>query len=159
MNQGAHAAVNEALIFLHADTRLPSGAADAVDEALAGGADFGGFRLAFSEGALMLRVAAALINLRTTLTRCPGGDQAQFVRRPAFFRLGGFLEIPLMEDYDLAIRMKRSGRSVLLPLTVKTSGRRFLRKGVLRTAASNWRTIIRYRRGADIDALARSYRR
>ena len=159
MNQGAHAAVNEALIFLHADTRLPSGAADAVDDALARGADFGGFRLAFTEPSRKLRVAAALINLRTAFTRCPWGDQAQFVRRPAFFRLGGFLEIPLMEDYDLAIRMKRSGRSVLLPLTVRTSGRRFLRKGVLRTAASNWRTIIRYRRGADIDALARSYRR
>jgi rSAM/selenodomain-associated transferase 2 len=158
LNQGARAAANDALIFLHADTRLPPGAAGAVEEALARGADFGGFRLAFTEPARKLRVAAALINLRTTLTRCPWGDQAQFVRRPAFLRLGGFLEIPLMEDYDLAIRMKRSGHSVLLPLTVKTSGRRFLRKGVLRTAASNWRTIIRYRRGADIDALARSYR-
>ncbi|HEX9459068.1 MAG TPA: glycosyltransferase, partial [Thermoanaerobaculia bacterium] len=71
----------------------------------------------------------------------------------------GFLEMPLMEDYELAMRMKRSGRSVLLPMTVTTSGRRFLRKGVLRTAAHNWRTIIRYRMGADIDALARSYRR
>ncbi|MDP9360446.1 MAG: TIGR04283 family arsenosugar biosynthesis glycosyltransferase [Acidobacteriota bacterium] len=159
LNQGAHAAGNDALIFLHADTRLPLGAARAVEDALARGADFGGFRLAFTEPARKLRVAAALINLRTTLTRCPWGDQAQFVRREAFLRLGGFLEIPLMEDYDLAIRMKRSGRSVLLPLTVTTSGRRFLRKGVLRTAASNWRTIIRYRTGADIDALARNYRR
>lgn len=158
LNQGARAATNEILIFLHADTRLPAGAAHAVEVALAHGAGFGGFRLAFSEPVRKLRLAAALINLRTRLTRCPWGDQAQFVRREAFLRMGGFLEIPLMEDYDLAIRMKRYGHSVLLPLTVKTSGRRFLRKGVLRTVASNWRTIIRYRRGADIDELARSYR-
>jgi len=159
MNQGAQVARNEVLIFLHADTRLPPGAARAVEEALLAGADFGGFRIAFAEPALKLRLAAALINLRTMLTRCPWGDQAQFVRRETFLRMGGFLEIPLMEDYDLAIQMKRLGRSILLPLTVTTSGRRFLRKGVLRTAANNWQTIIRYRRGADINALARNYRR
>jgi Glycosyltransferases, probably involved in cell wall biogenesis len=159
LNQGASAAVSDVLIFLHADTRLPTDAVRAVEDALARGADFGGFRLAFAEPVRKLRIAAALVNLRTTLTRCPWGDQAQFVRREAFLRLGGFLEIPLMEDYDLAIRMKRSGHSVLLPLTVTTSGRRFLRRGVLRTAATNWRTIIRYRRGADVEALARSYRR
>ena len=65
----------------------------------------------------------------------------------------------LFRSYELAMRMKRHGRSVLLPMTVTTSGRRFLRKGLLRTAAHNWRTIIRYRLGADIDALARGYRR
>jgi len=157
-NLGAHAASNEVLIFLHADTHLPAGAADAVEDALRR-ADFGGFRIAFAEPSRKLRVVAAMINLRTSLTRCPWGDQAQFIRRDVFLDRGGFLEIPLMEDYELAIRMKRTARSVLLPLTVTTSGRRFLRKGVLRTAAHNWRTIIRYRLGADIDALARSYRR
>jgi hypothetical protein len=159
LNLGAHAASHDALIFLHADTHLPPGAAQAVEDALGRGADFGGFRIAFLEPARKLRVAAALINLRTRLTRCPWGDQAQFVRRETFLAMGGFLEIPLMEDYDLALRMKRRVRSVLLPLTVTTSGRRFLRKGVFRTAVHNWRTVIRYRRGADIDALARSYRK
>jgi len=157
-NLGAHAASNEVLIFLHADTHLPAGAADAVEDALRR-ADFGGFRIAFAEPSRKLRVVAAMINLRTSLTRCPWGDQAQFIRRDVFLDRGGFLEIPLMEDYELAIRMKRTARSVLLPLTVTTSGRRFLRKGVLRTSAHNWRTILRYRTGADIDALARSYRR
>ncbi len=159
LNLGAHAASHEALIFLHADTRLPVGAAQSVDDALRRGAGFGGFRIAFVEPARRLKLAAALINLRTILTRCPWGDQAQFVRRETFLKSGGFLEIPLMEDYELALRMKRKGRSVLLPLTVTTSGRRFLRKGVIRTAAHNWRTVIRYRHGADINALARSYRK
>src|SRR6185436_764217 len=105
---------------------------------------FGGFRLTFAEPARKLRVAAAMINLRTTLTRCPWGDQAQFIRRDRFLAAGGFREIPLMEDYDLALRMKRAGRTALLPLAVTTSGRRFLRKGVWRTAYVNWRIIVRY---------------
>jgi rSAM/selenodomain-associated transferase 2 len=158
LNLGAHAATHDALLFLHADSRLPEGAAQAVENALSR-ADFGGFRIAFIEPSRKLRFAAALINLRTRLTRCPWGDQAQFIRRETFLKSGGFLDIPLMEDYELAIRMKRSGKSVLLPMTAATSGRRFLRKGLFRTAAHNWRTIIRYRMGADIDALARSYRK
>jgi len=158
LNFGANAASHETLIFLHADTRLPQGAAQAVEDALRH-ADFGGFRIAFSEPARKLRIAATMINLRTRITRCPWGDQAQFIRRDKFLGMGGFLEIPLMEDYDLAIRMKRTGRSVLLPLTVTTSGRRFLRKGLMRTAIHNWRTVIRYRRGADIEELAQTYRK
>ena len=159
LNLGADAASHETLVFLHADSRLPAGAAAEVEEALMNGADFGGFRIAFAEPSRRLRLAAAMINLRTSVTRCPWGDQAQFIRRETFLKAGGFLEMPLMEDYELAMRMKRHGRSVLLPMTVTTSGRRFLRKGLLRTAAHNWRTIIRYRLGADIDALARGYRR
>ena len=159
LNLGADAASHETLVFLHADSRLPAGAAAEVEDALMNGADFGGFRIAFAEPSRRLRLAAAMINLRTSVTRCPWGDQAQFIRRETFLKAGGFLEMPLMEDYELAMRMKRHGRSVLLPMTVTTSGRRFLRKGLLRTAAHNWRTIIRYRLGADVDALARSYRR
>lgn len=158
LNLGADAASHETIIFLHADTHLPADAAQAVENALRR-ADFGGFRVSFAEPSLKLRFVATMINLRTRLSRCPWGDQAQFIRREPFLESGGFLEIPLMEDYELAIRMKRSGRSALLPLTVTTSGRRFLRKGVVRTATHNWRTIIRYRLGADIGELARSYRK
>jgi rSAM/selenodomain-associated transferase 2 len=159
LNLGADSASHETLIFLHADSRLPAGAAGVVEDALMNGAVFGGFRIAFAEPSRRLRVAAAMINLRTSLTHCPWGDQAQFIRREMFLKTGGFPEMPLMEDYELAVRMKRRGRSVLLPMTVTTSGRRFLRKGVLRTAAHNWRTVIRYRMGADIDTLAKGYRR
>ena len=157
-NLGAHAATNDALIFLHADTRLPAGAAEAVEAALEH-ADFGGFRIGFAEPSRKLAFAAAAINLRTRLTRCPWGDQAQFIRRDTFLEIGGFKDMPLMEDYELAIRMKRRGLTTILPMTVTTSGRRFLRKGLVGTAARNWRTVIAYRMGADIDELARSYRR
>ena len=159
LNQAARKASGGALIFLHADTLLPSGAAAAVAEALAReDVVFGGFRIAFLEPARRLRTAAAMINFRTRMTRCPWGDQAQFMRRETFLRVGGFREIPLMEDYDLALRMKREGRTLVLPQSVTTSGRRFLAKGVLRTAAINWSIITRFRLGADPEELARWYR-
>jgi rSAM/selenodomain-associated transferase 2 len=154
-NRGAAAATYEELLFLHADTLLPANAGVAIHRAFESGAHFGGFKLAFNEDALKLRVVAAMINARTMITRCPWGDQAQFIRRADF---DGFAEIAIMEDYELAIRMKRRGRVAILPLHVLTSGRRFLRKGVIRTTVINWQTIIRYRLGANPDDLARAYR-
>ena len=157
LNAGAEAATQEHLIFLHADTLLPDGAARLASEALSQ-FDFGGFRLRFAEDGRRLRLAAALINARTALTRCPWGDQAQFIRRDRFFSTGGFREIPLMEDYDLAVRMKRTGTTVVLPATVTTSGRRFLEHGFVRTVALNWSIVIAWRFGANPETLARWYR-
>lgn len=158
LNAGAAAARHDTLIFLHADTILPPGAASAVLDALDGGAVFGGFRIEFIEPSRRLRCAAWMINFRTRLTRAPWGDQAQFTRREVFERIGGYREIALMEDYDLASRMKRAGRAVLLPLAVRTSGRRFLKKGVMRTAMVNWLTIAGYHAGVPPERLARWYR-
>jgi len=158
LNRGAEAAASDILIFLHADTTLPPGGIEAVREALESGAHFGGFRIAFAERTMRLSIAAAMINLRTAITRCPWGDQAQFLRRATFREAGRYREIPLMEDYDLAVRMKRTGRTTVLPLSVTTSGRRFLEKGVLRTAAINWEIVARFRRGEDPASLARRYR-
>lgn len=158
LNLGADAATHDTLIFLHADTLLPAGAAAAVEEALQA-ADFGGFRLSYAEPQRRLKFTAMMANLRSGWTRCPWGDQAQFVRRETFVAAGRFREIPLMEDYDFAVRMKRTGKTVILPMSVTTSGRRHLRKGVLRTAMINWQTVIRFRRGADPADLAARYRR
>ena len=154
-NTGASTVASDAIIFLHADTALPAGAADAVAAALQR-YEFGGFHISFAERAPKLRLAASMINLRTRITRCPWGDQAQFIRRATFVRSNGFREIPLMEDYELATRMKK--HATLLPLAVTTSARRFLEKGVLRTAMINWTIIARWRLGADAETLARFYR-
>ncbi len=150
LNRGAAAASGDVLIFLHADTLLPPGAADAV---LASGRDCGGFLVEFIEPGFRLRYVAFMINARTRLTRAPWGDQAQFFRRAAF---PGFPEIALMEDYVVARRMKNAA---ILPLTVRTSGRRFLTRGVIRTAAINWLIIAAYHLGVSPDRLARWYRR
>lgn len=154
LNRGAQAASHEALIFLHADTLLPEGACEAVIAALQDHL-FGGFRVRFVERTPGMRWTELAINTRTRITRCPWGDQAQFIRRVAFT---GYREIPIMEDYELAIRMKHLGPTILLPLEVRTSGRRFLRNGHLRTTALNWLIIVSYHCGVDPERLARWYR-
>jgi rSAM/selenodomain-associated transferase 2 len=158
LNQGAALAKGDILLFLHADTILPAGAAEAVARAVDQGFRFGGFRIRFREQSARLRVAARMINSRTAITRCPWGDQAQFVERETFFASGGFRDFPFLEDYELAVRMRRRVRTVVLPLHVETSGRRFLQKGVLRTAAINWTVIALYRLGVSPTTLTRLYR-
>jgi len=159
LNRGAEAASKPFLIFLHADSRLPAGAAEAVEHALTHGLVFGGFRIRFAEPDRKLRVAEKMINFRSAITRAPWGDQAQFIARSTLLESGGFRQIAIMEDYELARRMRHAGRTRILPLTVTTSGRRFLQKGVLRTAAINWSIVWRYHRGVDPEELARRYRR
>lgn len=158
-NAAAQRCQSDFLIFLHGDTTLPVSAGSLVRSALQGGFEFGGFRLRFRERNLSLIVAETLINLRTGLTRCPWGDQAQFVRRDIFLAEGGYRSIPIMEDYDMAVRMKHRGRTVLLSEHVITSGARFLRKGLLATMATNWRIVIAYRSGVAPEKLASIYRR
>ncbi|HEX7705669.1 MAG TPA: TIGR04283 family arsenosugar biosynthesis glycosyltransferase [Thermoanaerobaculia bacterium] len=159
LNRGAAAAAHEFLIFLHADTLLPAGAIAAVESALASNASFGGFRVRFFEGGWRLRYVAFMINMRTRLTRAPWGDQAQFARRDAFVASGGYPDVPIMEDYEFALRMKRATSPALLPLEVTTSGRRFLARGVIRTSILNWIVIGAWHLGVSPDRLAAWYRR
>jgi rSAM/selenodomain-associated transferase 2 len=155
-NMGAAVATGDVLLFLHADTTLPPGASSAVLDAVGAGAHFGGFRLRFREQSAGLRFTAWMINHRSAITRCPWGDQAQFVARSAF---EGFREIPLMEDYELALRMKRRGRVAILRQLVTTSGRRFLQRGFVRTWLTNWWIIALYRAGVAPERLAQMYRK
>lgn len=157
LNLGAERASGDILLFLHADTILPLACADAVRELLEDHL-LGGFRLQFLEQSSRLRLAALMINFRCSLTRAPWGDQAQFLRRSSFEELGGYREIPIMEDYDLVTRAKQQGRTGIVPLAVRTSGRRFLEKGLVATAMTNWRTVIDWHRGVDPEVLATRYR-
>ena len=159
LNAGAAASAGDILVFLHADTLLPSGAAAAIADALAGGAVFGGLRLRFLERSWRLRYVETMVNFRTRLTRAPWGDQAQFTSHAHFDAAGGYPDFPLMEDYELARRMKRLGRTVLLPLAVRTSGRRFLERGVVRTSILNWLIVAAYHAGVSPARLARWYRK
>jgi rSAM/selenodomain-associated transferase 2 len=159
INRGVEAASHEIIIVVHADTLLPLGAAAAVEQALSNGAVFGAFRVEFLEGGARLAYVAFVINARTRLTRKPWGDQAQFARRETLLQMGGYPAFPIMEDYELARRMARAGRVAILPLPVRTSGRRFLTKGVFRTSFVNWMVILGYHLGVSPETLARWYRR
>ena len=159
LNAGAAIAIGDVLLFLHADTRLPAEAGAAIEKALLSGIEFGGFRLRFREKSLALRLAERLINFRSRATRSPWGDQAQWIRASLFASSGGYRPDPLMEDYEMAVRMKRRVRTAVLLPRVETSGSRFLEKGVLRTVVTNWWIVIRWRLGASPERLAAIYRR
>lgn len=153
----------DVLLFLHADSRLPGGAREAIEAALFGdGADGvvgGAFRIRYSGAGRLLRLGARLANWRAEKTRCPLGDHAIFVRRRVFEELGGFRDWPLLEDLDFARRLARRGRTVLLPAFVLTSARRFERLGVWRTVATNWLILLLYFAGVSPRRLARLYGR
>ena len=153
MNAGARAATGCALLFLHADTRLPPRADELVFQALKG-ALWGRFDVEIEGVHPLLPMVAAAMNLRSRLTGIATGDQAIFARRDAF---PGFPEIALMEDVAFSKAMKRSGRPACLRNRVVTSGRRWESRGVLRTVLFMWRLRLMYFLGARPDDLARRY--
>lgn len=158
MNAGAAAAMGEALLFLHADTRLPPGAAEAIRDALADPAvAYGRFDVRFDSARRAFRLIAGLMNVRSRLTGICTGDQAIFVRRAAFARLGGYPEIALMEDVELTRRLKRVGRLAPLGLRVTTSARRWQTDGVARTVVLMWALRFLYFCGVGPDRLRRWY--
>ncbi len=137
MNEGARVARGAALLFLHADARLPKNALDVVSGALSGDRTPGGcFLIRFPKNApFSLRAVAWGINLRTRLFHTATGDQAIFVRRGVFEEIGGYEGIPLMEDIALFKQIKRRGKVVVLSERVEISPRRWLKYGV-------WRTVL-----------------
>jgi rSAM/selenodomain-associated transferase 2 len=153
MNAGAYAASGGTLVFLHADTRLPANADDAI---LSSRSSWGRFDVTIEGRHPMLRVIGALMNLRSRLTGIATGDQAIFVRRDAF---EGFSEIALMEDIAFSRAMKHRSAPACLRERVVTSGRRWEAKGVWRTVFLMWRLRWRYWRGESPEELARLYGR
>jgi len=158
MNLGAAQARAPTLLFLHADTRLPEGADMLVASTITGGADWGRFDVQISGHSALLPMIARLMNLRSRWTGIATGDQAIFVRRDLFQRLGGFAEQPLMEDIELSRRLLRTARPACLRARVTTSGRRWDTRGAWRTVWLMWTLRWRYWRGTPAETLARAYR-
>jgi rSAM/selenodomain-associated transferase 2 len=158
MNAGAAASERPLLLFLHADTALPAGAVPALLAALDGGFDWGRFDVAIEPATPLLRLVAATMNLRSRASAICTGDQALFMRRDAFDAVGGFPSQELMEDVEISRRLRRRGRPACLRLRVRTSSRRWLRHGVLRTVLLMASLRLRYALGAEPAALARQYR-
>jgi rSAM/selenodomain-associated transferase 2 len=158
MNAGARAATGDALLFLHADTRLPEGAAAAIAAALATPGVVGGrFDVRFDRERGLYRTIARLMNARSRLTGICTGDQGIFVRRDAFEAVGGYPAIPLMEDIELSRRLRRRGRLAALPLRVTTSARKWEREGALRTIGLMWMLRLLHASGVAPARLHRWY--
>ena len=158
MNAGASLAKGEILLFLHADTLLPPLAAESIINTMADTRIVGGrfdARLIPDRG--LLWVVGRMMSLRSRLTGIATGDQAIFVRRKVFEDIGAFPDIPIMEDIVLSRRLKQAGRVAALHSCVMTSGRRWERKGAIRTILLMWWLRLLFYLGVSPDRLKRMY--
>jgi rSAM/selenodomain-associated transferase 2 len=158
MNAGAGVALGGVLVFLHADTVLPDAADQLIAGALSGGDRcWGRFDVVLGAGDWRFRVIEWFMNLRSRLSGVATGDQAIFVTRQAFDRVGGYPDIPLMEDIAISARLKTLSPPACLRAQVLTSARRWREKGIVRTVLLMWRLRLAYACGADPQRLARLY--
>ncbi len=159
MNAGAKAARGEILLFLHADTMIPEGGLAAVVEVVDGcGFVAGAFNLQFDSPRAVFRFFGWVATTRSRLSRVPYGDQGIFVRRDYFDRIGGYREIPLMEDVELMSRIKNDGEKIkILKSPVVSSVRRWEDEGILYCTARNCILLLLYRLGVPPLVLKRYY--
>ncbi len=159
-NAAAVKAGGEILLFLHADTVLPEKYDEHIHTALSRhNVVAGAFLLNIDDDALGLRVISRFANWRARRLLMPYGDQGIFVKKDTFRQIGGFPEIPIMEDYELMRRLQRVGRIVLLPYSIDTSPRRWRKLGILKTTIINQLVILGYHFGASPDKLSKLYNR
>ena len=158
MNCGAELARGDVLLFLHADTRLPAKGLEAVRDAVQLPQVVGGsFRLAFHPATTPLQIVAWGTNMRTRWGKMPYGDQALFVRRALFEKIGGYEDVPFLEDVKLVQTLRRHGEMVCLKSAVQTSGRRWLQRGLMRTTLCNNMIMMLYFCGVSPATLKRWY--
>ncbi|MDX8389422.1 MAG: TIGR04283 family arsenosugar biosynthesis glycosyltransferase [Mariprofundaceae bacterium] len=158
MNQGADICVSDILVFLHADTELTSKHVDDVCAVMSSSSTVAGrFDVSIKGEHPLLPIIAFFINLRSRWSRISTGDQAMFVRRNLFERLGGFPEQPLMEDVEFSMWLKRAGDIACLRRKVVTSGRRWQRHGVFQTVWLMWKLRFCYWLGANPAELKKQY--
>ena len=158
MNRGAARASGEVLLFLHADTRLPDSAFSDIAAALNDPRCLGGrFDVELEGSHRMLKLVGALINYRSRATKVGTGDQAIFLRREIFLRMGGYPDIPLMEDIALCRALKRMGAVACLRSRVVTSARRWENDGVWRTIVRMWTLKLLYLAGVSPARLKQFY--
>lgn len=145
MNYGAGKATGDILLFVHADCALSVTAFSAIrhamgDEKVAAGA----FYLSIDHGGFSFRLIESVANLRSRITRLLYGDQGMFVRKDLFQRIGGFTNVPLMEDIEISKRLKKEGRIVFIRPAIKASPRRWLNEGILYTTVRDWTIAFCY---------------
>jgi rSAM/selenodomain-associated transferase 2 len=159
MNCGAARAASDILLFLHADTFLPRNAFTSIREVFrAAECNAGCFSLGIRSPRKIFRLTERYVALRTRITRIPFGDQAIFIRKEYFERIGGYREVPIMEDVDLMRRIRGRGDVIsIIPGKVMTSARRWEQEGVLCTTLRNWMLQSLYCMGVPLSKLAKFY--
>ena len=160
MNTGAAVATGNILLFLHSDTILPAGFESMVTQALKKPETVGGaFELGIDAKIRGIRLVEKMVNWRSRFLSLPYGDQAIFVKADIFKELGGFPELPIMEDFVFIRHLRRMGKIEILPAPVLTSGRRWQKLGLVKTTIINQIIIIGYYLGVSPAQLASFYRK
>jgi len=158
MNCGAGVARGEIILFLHADCELEAGSLDAIESAMSDLAMVGGcFQQRIDADGWKYRLIEFMIQLRAMHRRCIYGDQGLFVRRSTFEELGGFPNVPLMEDVVLSKRLRKAGKTCLVRKTIVSSARRWQKLGAARTTLTNWYLRILHSCGVSPQRLAKIY--
>ncbi|MFQ5543349.1 MAG: TIGR04283 family arsenosugar biosynthesis glycosyltransferase [Nitrospiria bacterium] len=158
MNEGARQATGQILLFLHADSRLPSDAIPAIQDQLANPSIVGGaFHLQIEASHLFLKMISWMANLRSNYLKLPYGDQGYFVRRTVFEEIGGYPPLPLLEDVAFFRRLRKKGNIILLKERVLTSPRRWHKKGMVYTSFRNILILVLYFTGVSPTRLAKWY--
>jgi uncharacterized protein len=160
MNWGAAIAQSDILLFLHADTQLPDHFLRLVQETLAKpGVVAGAFELAIAGDLPGLRWVERGVKWRSHKLQMPYGDQGIFLKAETFWQLGGFADLPIMEDFELIKRLQKLGKVAIAPAAVTTSARRWQKLGVIKTTWINQRVIAAYYLGISPDRISRLYRK
>jgi rSAM/selenodomain-associated transferase 2 len=160
MNAGAAVATGDILLFLHADTQLPPKFDSLVRQALHNpGIVAGAFELRIDAQLPGVRVIETMVNLRSRFLSMPYGDQAIFLKAAIFNKIGSFPKLPIMEDFELMLRLRRLGQIAIVSAPVMTSGRRWQKLGVVKTTLINQLIIVGYFLGVPPSQLMRWYRR
>lgn len=158
MNAGVAKATGDLLLFVHADTLMPDGYADLIRRSFdRPGVVGGAFSLRIELEGRLVRLIERLANRRAVHAQMPYGDQGLFLRKDDFSKVGGFPDLPLLEDVVLVDRLRSLGRLLILPQPAVSSGRRWQRHGVLTTSLINRLIILGYRLGVSPARLARLY--
>jgi rSAM/selenodomain-associated transferase 2 len=158
MNGGAELASGERLLFLHLDSELPEGAMEFIEQQCGSTANhWGWFDVRLSHPGFAYRVIARFMNLRARLSRVCTGDQALFLSRPLFEQVGGFPELPLMEDVAMSKRLRQLSPPVVCKQPVIASSRRWEEKGLLNTVLLMWKLRLLYFFGVSPDRLVTLY--
>lgn len=156
MNRGAGIAKGDILLFLHADTYLPPRALSKIESLMEQtGIVAGSFALSFDDSSLLLKLYSLFSRINNTLFTY--GDQGLFMARQAFESIGGFREIPIMEDVEIQKRLRRMGRFVKVRQPVCTSARRFLLHGIIKQQLMNIWLVLLYHAGISPSRLKRIY--
>lgn len=158
MNTGAKYAIGKVLLFLHADTKLPHNYLQYIEESLEKPNTIAGaFLLKIESQNPLLRIVEKGVNARSRLLQMPYGDQGIFLKKETFETIGGFPDIPLMEDFQLMLTLKKQGKIRLAKAPVITSARRWEKLGVIKTTLINQKVILGYFLGVSPEKLKQWY--